>query len=137
MRKSITPLNVFTHLACIVCLVIILTIQYVIIQPNRGSAMGISFSIYLIPLAVLMILILFFFDRKHSHHFSRIVGIVTQCVFLPYFIYKVIFYYRVDNDIQFYKDNFEDHFPPHSEDLWFAFILIILISFYSLRKIKV
>jgi len=136
MNRFMTPLNAFTYLICVFCLIVIVVIQYTMIQTNRGSAMALSYSFVLVPWAVLILTILFFLDRKHSNHFSRIFGIMTQCSFLPYFIYKVIFYYRADKDYGFYRKYFdEDHFTPPNEDLWFSFLLIILILFYSIKKI--
>jgi hypothetical protein len=134
MDKSITPLKAFTHLICTVCLVAIVAVQYTVIQSNRGSAMGISYFFVLIPWVLLILLILFLLDRKHSNNFSRIFAVLTQSSFLPYFIYKVIFYHRAMTDYQFYKDHLDDHFPPDNVDTCFAFLLSVLIILYSSLK---
>ncbi len=105
------------------------------IQSNRGSAMGISFSLYFIPLIVFILPILFALDKNQSNHLSRVVGLVSQGLFFGYFVYKTIFYYRVNNDIQYYKDNFEDHFSPRVFELVFVFMIIALIILYSTSKI--
>ena len=75
-------------------------------------------------------------DWTHSNNFSRIFGIIYQLLFLPYFINKIIFYYRAYHDFQFNKDNFSDQFSPGYDALVFVLLLMIGIVFYSGRKIK-
>jgi hypothetical protein len=134
MGKSITPLTALTHSICVICLAAIIALQYTVIQPNRGSAMGMSYFFVLIPWVLPVLLILFFLDRKHSNNFSRIFALFTQSSFLPYFIYKVVFYHRAMTDYQFYKDHLDDHFPPDNVDTCFALLLTIIIILYSLSR---
>jgi len=136
MPNSSSSFKIFTHFVCVAGLFVILLIEYAVIQSNRGQAMAISMLPHFILAAILLIFFLYFIDRKHSNQFSRIVAVISQCGFSLYFIYMLVFYYRVENDVQFYKNNFEDHFRPHNEDLWFAFILNVSILLYSLGKIN-
>ncbi len=99
--------------------------------------MGISSSLYFIPLIIFITPILFFLDKNQSNHLSRVFGIVTQGIFLGYFIYKTIFYYRVNNEIQYYKENFDGYYSPKAFELWFVFIIITVIIFYSISKIVI
>lgn len=135
MTNTINFKNISAQFICIALLLSILTMEYIMIQSNRGSAMGISFSLYFIPLIVFILPILFALDKNQSNHLSRVVGLVSQGLFFGYFVYKTIFYYRVNNDIQYYKDNFEDHFSPRVFELVFVFMIIALIILYSTSKI--
>jgi len=125
------------QLICIGLLLYILSMEYLMIQHNRGQAMGISSSLYYIPLITLILLILFLLDRKQSNQLSIFLGLFTQSIFLGYFIYKCIFYYRVYDDMQYYKDNFDGYYSPQLIELGFVFFTIILIIFYSIYKIKI
>lgn len=128
--------KIITQLIYIVLLLSIIFMEYEILQPNRGSAMGIPISIYYIPSILLLIPILFLIDKKLSVPFSRIFGMVTHIIFLLYFIYKSTYYYRVHHDVQFYKEHFDGYYSPSLFDLGFIFMISFLIVFWSIIKIK-
>lgn len=71
MAKQTVRSNVLALFICILCLASLILIQYLIIQSDRGQAMAIRNSIFLIPLAIIIIPAWFLIDRKLTHHFSR------------------------------------------------------------------
>jgi hypothetical protein len=110
--------------------------EFLMIQHNRGSAMGVSISIYLSPLILLIMPVFYFLDKFNVNYYSILLGLTSQIVFLLYFLYKAIFYYRVTNDILFYKENFEGYFTPDESVLAFVFIVTVVIIIHFIRKIR-
>ena len=126
---------VIIHIFCIAGNIMIAVNQYIIIQTNRGGGMRIPFSFIFTPIAILMLITLYFLDRRTNENLSRIVAVCIQSIMFLYLATEIFYYFKIEFGIMG-KDEYDtDQFLPTVEEQLTVICESVLILGYSVNKI--